>query len=68
MVDFIGEAAGNVWSYLDQNGRSNLTQIKNGVKGDANLDLQAIGWPAREDKLNIEKKGGLTIYSLKIEK
>jgi Winged helix-turn-helix domain (DUF2582) len=58
MVHLIGEAAGKVWSYLDQNGGSNLTQIKKGVKGDANLILQAIGWLAREDKLNIEKKRG----------
>ncbi len=65
MVHLIGETAGKVWRFLDKHGEANLTQIKKGIKGDANLILQAIGWLAREDKLLIEKKGRLITYSLK---
>ena len=67
MVNLIGETAGKVWSFLDKHGEANLTQIKKGLKGDANVILQAIGWLAREDKLLIEKKGRLITYSLKSE-
>jgi len=66
MIHLIGETAGKVWSFLDKHGEASLTQIKKGVKGDANLIHQAIGWLAREDKLLIEKKGRLITYSLKI--
>jgi len=60
----IGEAAGKVWKFLEENGEANLTQIKKGVKEDPNLILQAIGWLAREDKLQIEKKERFIIYTL----
>ena len=65
MVNLIGETAGKVWSFLDKHGAANLTQIKKGLKGNADLILQAMGWLAREDKLLIEKKGPLITYSLK---
>ena len=65
MVHLIGETAGKVWRFLDKHGEANLTQIKKGMKGDADLILQAIGWLAREDKLLIEKKGRHITYSLK---
>ena len=65
MINQIGEAAGKVWNFLDKHGEANLTQVKKGLKEDANLILQAIGWLAREDKLLIEKKGRLITYSLK---
>jgi hypothetical protein len=67
MVNLIGETAGKVWSFLDKHREANLTQIKKGLKDDANLILQAIGWLAREDKLLIGKKGRLITYSLKSE-
>ena len=67
MIHLIGETAGKVWSFLDKHGEANLTQIKKGMKGDADLILQAIGWLAREDKLLIEKKGRHITYSLKSE-
>jgi len=54
-----------VWKLLNEKGEANLTQIKKGLRADANLILQAIGWLAREEKLRIEKKGRYITYSLK---
>ena len=65
MSNAIGETAGKVWKFLDQKGEVTLNQIKKGIKADPNLILQAIGWLAREDKLQIEKKDRFLIYSLK---
>ena len=65
MTNAIGETAGKVWKFLDQKGEATLNQMKKGIKADPNLILQAIGWLAREDKLQIEKKDRFLIYSLK---
>ena len=65
MLPKIGETAGKVWKFLEQKGEANLTQIKKGVKADPNLILQGIGWLAREDKLQIEKKERFITYTLK---
>jgi len=65
MISKIGETAGKVWEFLEENGEASLTQLKKGVKADPNLILQAIGWLAREDKLRIEKKDRYVIYALK---
>jgi len=65
MVPKIGETAGKVWKFLDENGEASLSQLKKGVKADPNLILQAIGWLAREDKLRIEKKERFITYALR---
>jgi hypothetical protein len=65
MVKAIGETAGRVWKFLDQKGEATLSQIQKGMKGNPNLVLQAIGWLAREDKLEVKTKGRFTTYTLK---
>jgi hypothetical protein len=65
MTNLIGETAGKVWKFLDQKGEVTLNQMKKGIKADPNLILQAIGWLAREDKLQIGKKDRYFVYSLK---
>jgi hypothetical protein len=54
----VGEAAGLVYHRLEE-GECSLNQIKtilsnNGV--DSQLALMAIGWLAREDKININRE------------
>ena len=65
MIQSIGDTAGKVWNFLNEEGEANLSQLKKGVEADSNLVLQAIGWLAREDKLLIEKKGRYIMYALK---
>jgi hypothetical protein len=67
MIQSIGDTAGKVWNFLNENGKgeTNLSQLKKGVNADPNLILQAIGWLAREDKLRIEKKARHITYALK---
>ena len=65
MIHLIGETAGKVWEFLNEHGEANLNQIKKKVKADPNLILQAVGWLAREEKLQIGKKGRFITYALK---
>ncbi len=65
MINAIGDTAGKIWKFLDQKGEATLSQIQKGTKGNPNTVLQAIGWLAREDKLEIKTKGRFTVYTLK---
>jgi len=54
-VDFqghIGETAGKIWNTLSSNGPQTLTQLKK-VNGGADVVNFALGWLAREDKIEI---------------
>ncbi len=65
MAEAIGAAAGKVWQYLDQNGAATATQISRGIKENTAVTNQAIGWLAREHKLNIDRGKRTVKYSLR---
>lgn len=65
MRDVIGEAAGAIWNYLDQNGEASVTKIGNDTGLGKNEVQRAIGWLLKEDKLNIEVVGRAETVSLK---
>ncbi len=48
----IGKAAGISWQYLDQHGETTLSKLKQGTKLSEQILLMALGWLAREGKLN----------------
>ena len=52
-VDRIGEAAGVVWRYLHESGPVPFTALTRDVDLSRDLLMQAIGWLARENKLEI---------------
>jgi hypothetical protein len=60
----IGDAAGEVWRYLDRHGASSLAQIRKGVPRPAEMVAMSLGWLAREEKLRIEQKGRVKKFSL----
>jgi len=49
----VGETAGKVWHALSSDGPQTLTQLKKKFNGDNEVLNLAIGWLAREDKVNI---------------
>ncbi len=57
MVSEIGETAGNVWRYLKENGDTTITQLAKNVEDDDFLIAAALGWLAREDKVEVFAKG-----------
>ena len=54
----VGEMAGKIWHLLNDEGPQTLPQIKKKLKGGGELLSLALGWLAREEKVDIteEKK------------
>ncbi len=65
MIDNIGVTAGKVFSTLESQGEMTLAKLKTAVTSDAFLTEAAVGWLAREDKLNVVKSGRSIKVSLK---
>ena len=61
----IGETAGVVWKTLADNGSMSMAKLVKSVGGPRDLVMQAIGWLAREDKLNIEDHRRSRVVSLR---
>lgn len=65
MRDVIGEAAGKIWHYLDENGEASVSKITTETGLGKNEVQRGIGWLLKEDKLNIEVNGRTETVSLK---
>jgi Winged helix-turn-helix domain (DUF2582) len=54
----VGEIAGKIWKILSNDGPQTAAQLKKKVGGTSDLVNFALGWLAREDKIDIiqEKK------------
>ena len=53
-VEQIGDAAGQVWHYLSENGPTALSRLAKDVDIPRDVLMQAIGWLAHEDKIAID--------------
>jgi hypothetical protein len=51
----VGVTAGKVWHILDEFGPQTLTQLKKRLNGPGELVSFALGWLAREDKIDISQ-------------
>jgi hypothetical protein len=61
-VQQIGETAGTVWHALNENGPLSLAKLAERVGGNRDLVMQAVGWLAREGKIEIaETKRGRVV-------
>ena len=56
-VTEIGAVAGEVWHYLERHGEQTLAQIKKGVPRSADTITMALGWLAREGKIQFVLQG-----------
>jgi hypothetical protein len=63
-VETIGEAAGVVWSHLNNNGRMTLTALHKALPLPDRLVDTAVGWLAREKKIAFETEGRTTYLFL----
>lgn len=61
----IGNTAGEVWRLLDQDGAHSLAQLKKKLSSSGELLGFAVGWLAREDKLEIFKEKRAVMLRLK---
>jgi hypothetical protein len=61
----IGEAAGEVWHCLAENGAMSLAKLARSVDAPRDTVMQAVGWLAREDKVTIEETSRGRMIGLK---
>ncbi|HEY2987160.1 MAG TPA: winged helix-turn-helix domain-containing protein [Candidatus Binatia bacterium] len=52
----IGEIAGMVWDFLRTKGKSSLNAVERGIKAPKPLVDMAIGWLAREGKVELRQE------------
>ena len=64
MKEQVIETAGKIWRFLGQNGQTNVSQLAKSLKDKNEVVLQALGWLAREDKINYTVKNRRTFVSL----
>jgi hypothetical protein len=65
MREVIGDAAGKIWHYLNENGDASVSKVTTETGLGKNEVQRAIGWLLKEDKLNIETVGRAETLSLK---
>jgi len=65
MSDTIGAAAGKIWEYLDENGATSVSKVTKETGVSKNDAQRAIGWLAKEGKLNFEMDKRTELLSLK---
>ena len=62
----IGETAGAVWRLLDKKGPLTLAKLVKDIDLPRDTIMQALGWLAREDKIDIEENGRTRTVSLRM--
>jgi hypothetical protein len=67
MKDRIGEIAGKIWTVLGERQDVNISKLPNLLKEKEEIVYQALGWLAREDKINYHTKDRKTFVSLSYE-
>jgi hypothetical protein len=53
----IGHAAGDVWGLLSNDGPKTIAEVKKALSAPADVVVAAIGWLAREDKIEFDTSG-----------
>jgi predicted ArsR family transcriptional regulator len=61
----IGETAGVIWHALDQHGPMTLAQLAKEIDAPRDVVMQAVGWLAREGKVEIAEQARKRIISLR---
>lgn len=65
MIEKIGINAGKVWAQLDETGRQNAKDVKKATKLTDKDLYAALGWLAREGKIELEELDKELFISLK---
>ena len=61
----IGDTAGAVWHLLEKNGPVSITGLAKKVDAPRDVVMQAVGWLAREGKVEVTEKGRKRMIALR---
>jgi hypothetical protein len=64
-ISQIGQTAGEIWHLLDANGPMTTARLVKEIDAPRDLVMQAVGWLAREDKIDIEEESRTRVVSLR---
>ena len=64
-VKTIGDTAGLVWNFLRINGESSLSTLEKKVEAPRSMVSMAVGWLAREGKIEVKDEKRAVRISLK---
>ena len=65
LQEMIGSSAGEIYNYLNINGETTFAKMKKELDLKGNFADLGLGWLAREDKVEISKKGASVSVRLK---
>ncbi|MCL6565979.1 MAG: winged helix-turn-helix domain-containing protein [Acidobacteriia bacterium] len=65
VIQQIGETAGRIWHTLDEEGELRVSTLKRQVDVPEPIVYMALGWLAREDKLEVKPQGRTFVVRLK---
>ena len=60
--EMIGNLAGIVWRTLNEKGKLSFEALQRETMLDSESVSTAIGWLAREDKINFDEQSGITAF------
>ena len=61
----IGETAGQIWHALDEGGPLSLAKLAKRIGEPRDVTMQAVGWLAHEEKIDIEETPRGRVVSLR---
>ncbi len=64
MKQQIGDVAGAIWRVLHKKDKVALSTMPKAIKEKETLTFQAVGWLAREDKIQFQTQGKTTFVTL----
>lgn len=64
MKEKVGETAGQIWNLLKKKGEVNMAELPKLLQEKSNVVHQAIGWLARENKIEYRTAATKTFVSL----
>ena len=64
MKEQIGQTAGAIWKVLQTKDKLALSQVPKAINEKESLAFQAVGWLAREDKIEFRTEGKTTYVTL----
>ncbi len=64
-IEKIGQTAGLVWNFLQSHGESTLTGLEKGVEAPKAMVSMAVGWLAREGKIDVKDEKRAVRISLR---
>ncbi|MGH9680373.1 MAG: winged helix-turn-helix domain-containing protein [Candidatus Acidiferrales bacterium] len=65
MNEEIGKVAGNIWRTLDVKGQMTVASLKKEIQSEPFLFDCAVGWLAREDKIDLTREKRSWLVSLR---